>query len=311
MLCVEMVTGQSDLIWGFQSVIFRPLHPSTPPIIVRGMAFARHVLQKVGGLTLGAVFVSEIGRSLRKRWAVQKAKAEWPGLRVAIVAHVYYPDLVSEILACQAVLPIGTPVHVTVPPDRSAFLRKVVRDARDVFIHEHDNRGRDVAPFLAVLESGALDDYDAVLKLHTKRSPHLLDGEIRRKLLFDMLCGDWNATCRALSAFNSNTTGIVGWGQSWRATPSYWMANEARTRDIATSMRAPDEAIRLGFFEGTMFWFRPAALASLRELRLKSEDFEPEARQLDGTLHHAVERCFTISAWARGFSVRDLKGRFL
>ncbi|MDR6874156.1 lipopolysaccharide biosynthesis protein [Bosea sp. BE125] len=183
--------------------------------------------------------------------------------------------------------------------------------AQDVFIHEHDNRGRDIAPFLAVLGSGALDGYDAVLKLHTKRSPHLLDGEIRRKLLFDKLCGNWNATCRALSAFNSAATGIVGWGQSWRATPSYWMANEVRTREIAKRMQAPDEAIRLGFFEGTMFWFRPAALASLRELDLRPEDFEPEARQLDGTLHHAVERCFTIAAWTREFTVRDLKGRAL
>lgn len=269
------------------------------------------MLQKVAGLTLGAAFVSDTGRSLRKRWATRSARAEWPGLRVAIVAHAYYPDLMNEILACQALLPAGTPVHVTVPPERSALLREAVIGAQDVVIHEHDNRGRDIAPFLAVLGSGALDGYDAVLKLHTKRSPHLLDGEIRRKLLFDMLCGNWNATCRALSAFNTATTGIVGWGQSWRATPSYWMANEARTREIAKRMQAPDEAIRLGFFEGTMFWFRPAALASLRELDLRPEDFEPEARQLDGTLHHAVERCFTIAAWAREFTVRDLKGRVL
>jgi len=291
--------------------MFRPLNPSKPLILVRGKAFARHVLQKVGGLTLGAVFVSDIGRSVRRRWAAQRPRAKWPGLRVAIVAHVYYPDLMSEILACQGLLPVGTPVHVTVPPERSALLREALSGARDVFIHEHDNRGRDVAPFLAVLGSGALDGYDAVLKLHTKRSPHLLDGEIRRKLLFDKLCGNWNATCRALSAFNSTTTGIVGWGQSWRATPSYWMANEVRTREIAKRMQVPEEAIRLGFFEGTMFWFRPAALASLRELDLRPEDFEPEARQLDGTLHHAVERCFTIAAWSRGFTVRDLKGRVL
>lgn len=269
------------------------------------------MLQKAGGLTVGAVFVSDIGRSLRKRWAGQRARAEWPGLRVAIVAHVYYPHLMSEILACQAVLPLGTPVHVTVPPERSALLREAAIGARDVFIHVCDNRGRDVAPFLTVLGSGALDGYDAVLKVHTKRSPHLLDGEIRRKMLFDKLCGDWNATCRALSAFKSSTTGIVGWGQSWRATPSYWMANEARTREIAKRMRAPDGSIRLGFFEGTMFWFRPDSLASLRELGLQPDDFEAEARQLDGTLHHAVERCFTIAAWARGFTVHDLRGRVL
>ena len=47
------------------------------------------------------------------------------------------------------------------------------------------------------------------------------------------------------------------------------------------------------------------------DLELTQEDFEPEARQLDGTLHHAIERCFTISAWADGFLVRDTKGKVL
>lgn len=281
------------------------------PIHIRGKAFARHVLQKVAGLTLGAIFVSRFGRSWRRRWAARGVRSDWPELKVAIVAHVYYPDLMEEIFACQDLLPAGTPLFVSVPPERSALVKAATAGRRDVFIKEHENRGRDISPFLTLLSTGVLDEYDAVLKLHTKRSPHLLDGEIRRKLLFDMLCGDWKAICRALSAFKCASTAIVGWGQSWRATPSYWMANETRVRDLAGQMQAPDEAIRLGFFEGTMFWFRPAALAALRELNLQPADFEQEARQLDGTLHHAVERCFTISAWSRGFKVRDLRGRLL
>ncbi len=76
-------------------------------------------------------------------------------------------------------------------------------------------------------------------------------------------------------------------------------------------MRAPDDAERLGFFEGSMFWNRPAALSALRSLELTQADFEPEAGQLDGTLHHAIEGCFTIAAWAGGFVVRDLNGRVL
>lgn len=269
------------------------------------------MFQKVAGLTAGAIFVSRWGRSIRRGWADAKPRADWPNLRAAIVAHVYYPDLLDEILACQDLLPAGTPLHVTVPAERGHLVRKALGSRESVFVHECENRGRDIAPFLSLLSSGALNGYDAVLKLHTKRSPHLLDGGIRRKLLLDRLCGDWNALCRALAAFERPSTAIVGWGQCWRATPSYWMANEARVRGLAARMGVAAGAIRLGFFEGSMFWFRPASLSALQELDLKPGDFEPEERQLDGTLHHAVERCFTIAAWARGYSVLDLKGNAL
>lgn len=293
------------------SVKFSSSRPKESSLVVRGKAYVRHVLQKVVGLTVGAVFVSRFGRALRRKWPAGGDRATWPGLKVAIVAHVYYPELIGEILACREILPEGTPLFITAPPDRIAAARAGTAGRRHVYIHEHENRGRDILPFLMLLSSGALDGYDAVLKLHTKRSPHLLDGEIRRKLLFDKLCGNWNATCRFLTAFADASTGIVGWGQCWRATRSYWMANEALVRELAGLMQAPDAATRLGFFEGTMFWFRPAAFAALRELKLQPEDFEPEARQLDGTVHHAVERCFTIAAWSRGFTVRDLRGHTL
>jgi rhamnosyltransferase len=87
------------------------------------------------------------------------------------------------------------------------------------------------------------------------------------------------------------------------------MANRARVEAIAARMKAPGEAVRLGFFEGSMFWFRPAAFAALREMALTAEDFELERGQVDGTFHHALERCFSIAAWSRGYRVVDLKGR--
>ncbi|MBN8943039.1 MAG: hypothetical protein J0H01_26275 [Rhizobiales bacterium] len=280
-------------------------------LALRGVAYLRHRLQMAATPTVGAIYVSDTGRQWRRRRAAARPQAIWPGLRVAIVAHVYYPELMDEILACRQLLPLGTPLHVTLPPDHASSVRAALVSQEAIIVHECENRGRDIAPFLTLLSSGVLDGYDAVLKLHTKRSPHLRDGDIRRKLLFDRLCGEWNSVCRIVTAFEQPTTGLVGWGQTWRATPSYWMANEVRVAGLAARMGASREAMRLGFFEGSMFWFRPAALAALRELSLRPGDFEPEERQLDATLHHAVERCFTISAWASGYRVLDLQGRAL
>ncbi|AMJ62690.1 hypothetical protein AXW83_22460 [Bosea sp. PAMC 26642] len=223
---------------------------------------------------------------------------------------MYYLDIVPEILDARKVLDARVALHLTVPFDKVGELDALVSGLPDIVLHACENRGRDIAPFLTVLNSGALDRYDAVLKLHTKRSPHLRDGEVRRKLLFAMLCGEQHATFRALSAFEDALIGMVGWRDCFRSDPLYWMDNEERVRSVAERMGAAD-SVKLGFFEGSMFWFRPSAFSALRSLHLAPEDFEAEAHQLDGTLHHAVERCFTIAARSKGFLVKDLRGRLL
>lgn len=277
---------------------------------IRSRAYAKHLWQKFLGLTAGPLVVTEAGIWIRTRFASLRKPVPVPAVRAAVVGHVYYTDLFWEILRCRDVLPGTVPLHVTVPLDRVEDVRAASAGHANVYIHPCENRGRDIAPFISLLNAGILDDYDAVLKLHTKRSPHLRDGEIRRKLLFTMLCGERNAACRVLASFLQPDTGLVGWASSYRTNRAYWMANEERVRGLALRMKI-DRAPKLGFFEGSMFWCRPSALARLRQLNFQPTDFEPENRQLDATLHHALERCFTIAAWADGFVVRDLRGKLL
>ncbi|WP_199089693.1 rhamnan synthesis F family protein [Bosea sp. ASV33] len=273
-------------------------------------AITRHYWQKLKANTVGRLFISEGGRRLRRRLAAIGPQSARPDVRIAITAHIFYLDLAREIIALRDIFPEPVPVFFTVPYDRAEELSRVVADVPDVVLFPCENRGRDIAPFLTLLQSGALDGFDTVLKLHSKRSPHLMDGDLRRKLLFAMLCGERSAVYRALTAFEEPDTGIVGWRDSYRSDPVFWMANRARVSEICERMGAAD-FVKLGFFEGTMFWFRPKAFDALRELNLTPDVFEVEAGQLDGALHHAIERCFSIAAWSRGYRVRDLQGRIL
>ncbi len=264
----------------------------------------RHVLQKVGLMTFGAAYVSEAGRRLRLAF---DGAGEAPALRAAIVAHAFYPELIGEILRCRSFIADDAPVFITVPPEKLEAARAMAAEAPALTLIPAPNRGRDIAPFLAVLGSGHLDPFDAVLKIHTKRSPHLLDGEVRRKLLYDKLCGSRGGVRKVLDLFRDPETGMVGWRPSFRRAAPYWMENRGRVVTLARRLGVEGQP-PLGFFEGSMFWFRPAALASLKTLDLGPESFEAEAGQVDGTLHHAVERLFTIAAWASGHQVRALDG---
>jgi lipopolysaccharide biosynthesis protein len=276
----------------------------------RLLAYSRHVGEKVGTVTLGALFVSGPTRKLRNALGRLQPPAPVPAIRTAVIAHVFYPDQVPEILACWSLIPGNADLHVTTTEDRREAVLRALAGRDNFVVHITPNRGRDIAAFLAAFNSGILDKYDAVLKLHTKSSPHLWDGGLRRKLLFQTLCGSKQSALRTISMFADATTGMIGWGFSFRSTPRFWFANEARVRALAARMNALD-AVRPGFFEGSMFWFRPLALNRLKSLNLTADDFEAESGQLDGTLHHAIERLFTIAAWSSGYVVRDLHGRLL
>lgn len=279
-----------------------PARPLWKRVLRRPVLTAMRASEMAAGL----VYASAPFQRLRAaRWSGASAPA---GVRAAVLAHVYYPELWDEILAVRATLPDGAPIVVTAPPAQAAALRTRTGGDASVVILEQPNRGRDIAPFLFALNSGALDRFDAVLKIHTKKSPHLRQGDLRRRVFFTALAGSRAATARALAQFAEAKVGIVGPGAYFRTAPVYWMANRARVEALAAQIGAPP---RLGFFEGSMFWARPAALAPLRALDLSAEAFEAEAGQLDGTLHHAIERVFPLAAAAAGYETRSLGGRVL
>lgn len=265
-----------------------------------------------------AIRAAEMARSLviaSRPWAALRearlpAAEPAPKVRAALVAHVFYPDLWPEIVAAWRALPAGSPLIATAPQAQAHALRGLAAGDPLIEIVEVANRGRDIAPFLTLLGSGRLDGFDAVLKLHSKRSPHLRDGDLRRRMFFAQLAGGPRHVAAILRQFENPRVGMVGPGFYFRSKPFYWMANRARIEGLCARMEPP-AAPRLGFFEGTMFWIRPAALAPLRAIGLAVEDFEAEAGQIDGTLHHAVERVFALSAAAAGRETRGLDGRVL
>jgi glycosyltransferase involved in cell wall biosynthesis len=252
-------------------------------------------------------------------FATQNEKADTPlPLRVGVHAHIYYPDLLPEIAARLSQLPLGTKIFVTIVEDDTSSVgaelaARIERHILQATIVRVPNRGRDIWPFMMLLRDGAFRDVDIVLKIHTKKSPHLQPAPIagaawRRRMLFELL-GSPPAIWAIVNRF-AQTPDLGLMGPAGLRVPSYLLShrqalsgNASATRLL--SARAGINPLAVDFFAGSMFWARPEALEPLRKLDLSDSDFPQERGQIDGTLQHAIERLFVPAAKCAGFRVED------
>ncbi|MGO4870475.1 MAG: rhamnan synthesis F family protein [Roseiarcus sp.] len=236
--------------------------------------------------------------------------------RIAVALHLYYADLWPEIRAVLMSLPLAFDLIVTTVADREELIGEIRADFPEATIHVLENRGRDVGPFLVLLEEGALDRYDCVCKIHGKKTLHGLKrnpyGEVwRRRLLFDLLCAD-RTMARAVERFERNPSlGLLG-PEAFRVAGAenadfFWKDNRERVSQLLLRLGNAPERIEPDFFAGTMFWVRPQALAPLRALRL-SREFEADQGKTDGTLEHAVERTIASVVKIAGYQVETIDG---
>lgn len=238
------------------------------------------------------------------RYSVSAIPSEKLKARFAIVLHLYHMDLIDSIhgYMCNMLVDYDLFVSVKCTKDRRVALRFFEERNIQAFVYVHPNIGRDVGPFISLFNTGLLDRYDAVCKIHSKKSVyHDAGGQWRDELLRSLL-GSSHTVLRILQAFKHEPAcGIVGPERAYLSNAWFWGGNEERLRCLAAETGIEDARVRLGFFAGTMFWFRPAALRALRERAIALTEFAPEAGQLDATLAHVIERLFVLWVEQAGF----------
>ena len=143
-------------------------------------------------------------------------------MRVLVVAHVYYPRLWPELAAC--VRNIDGTRDIVVTYGDEAAVEAARRDFPEARFLRCENRGFDIWPFVAALQSVDLSAYDAVVKLHTKR-------DIEKD-------HDW--------AFNNCRFNGAAWRNHLLAfcrTPEAWRRTAARLGDPKVGMVADRHVI--------------------------------------------------------------------
>jgi hypothetical protein len=229
-----------------------------------------------------------------------------PDPQIAVICHVYYLSLWEELSRQIQQIPAAFDLYVTIVDQPGALeLSEHIRSENpQARIEIIENHGRDIFPFLSTLNSGALDKYYLICKLHTKKSPHREDGDAwRRRIFFNLLDSPENVA-DIIRGFNANPELglVVADGELYEGEKG-WKRNRERCDELVRGLgiRLDDYPPRFAF--ASIFWARGNALKTLRGLALTSQSFEPEQGQVDGTTTHAIERLFSILTMADGLKV--------
>lgn len=230
---------------------------------------------------------------------------------VAVVCHIFYHSIVDEMVALIAGLDVSADLIFTLT-DREGSGEIAARLAKRwprAAVLRFPNRGRDILPFVTLINSGKLDGYAAVLKLHTKRSLHRRDGDTWRRRVMEPL---FHAPRAIIEWFERGpASGLVAADGAFLVGDRHWGPNLARGRELAARLGIDVDRITLGFPAGSMYWISPVILREIGHLDLDSADFEAELGQLDGTTAHAIERLIGVIGEAkrlRMVEVRDVLG---
>ncbi|WP_284277585.1 rhamnan synthesis F family protein [Mesorhizobium huakuii] len=239
---------------------------------------------------------------------------------VAVCAHVYYTDLLDEILALTENIPVSYDfIATTDTAEKKAEIetalakRPGVKKAIVRVIEK--NRGRDMSSLFISLRDLLIDDrYDLVCRLHTKKSPQVQSsrGNLFKRHMLENLLNTGGYVHNVLDMFQGNPS--IGlaippiFHISYPTMGHSWFANRPKVEELARLLKINvklDESTPVAAY-GTMFWFRPRALRKLFEHRWKWEEFNAEPDHLDGGLAHALERLIAYAAQDAGYTTQHI-----
>ena len=223
--------------------------------------------------------------------------------RPCAVVHVWYVELLEEIVDAIRSTGLSFRVVLTVPTEREdAVRRELARMSFEAELFVSPNRGRDILPFLKVAARLRDEGEDIVLKLHTKRSTHRENGAAWRAELMERLVAPARTKAIVEAFGNQADLGLVAAEGHVQPLASFMGGNGSLVTYLCSLAGLPQLSIPVArFVAGSMFWCRLSALTPLIDAPLTEAEFAVETGQIDGTMAHAVERIVSVAAASAGF----------
>lgn len=218
---------------------------------------------------------------------------------VLFIVHIYFPEFVDRFL--QGVSKFAQTNWKFIVTSSNLQILEAVdsfgesQGLKNVSTMQVPNRGRNIYPFIQALKVHGQNS-DVVVHLHSKRSGHAKQKDVESWVSahWNLLFEDQNLVRRVIAIFTSHPQVAIvypllqGVLSPWTYT---WSSNARRARRLLKPLGIPVKGSeRIAFPAGAMFAARTRDLSFLKQLRLDQASFPEETGQLDGELHHVVER---------------------
>ncbi len=235
--------------------------------------------------------------------------------QTAVALHCFYPEALHTVMPHLACIPKHVHLYVTTDiEEKKCILMQQLETLHftTMEVRVCPNRGWDMAPFFVGLQDVLLH-YDAVLKIHVKKSP-ILGAHVAnawRNVLYQSLMGSKENVLQIMHALAEHPRlGVI----APPTFPPFALPIQGPNHDHMKKLLQrydvdiPDDAA-IDFPVGGMFWCKGKALKPWLALGLAYEDFEPSSlKQVDGTLAHALERLIFYGCGIENLTWTRLRG---
>ena len=225
--------------------------------------------------------------------------------KVAIQAHIYYTELLTEIINKTNNMPVMFDLYISTDTEDKKKNIKMYAEkhsrSNKFFINVFENKGKDVVPFINQMKE-VYTKYKYFCHIHAKK-PNQTLRILWRKHLFENLLGSSELISEILSDFeNNNNLGVI-YPENFYMMVKHTMYLDKKDRiamNFLLDKIFPGHQVTKNYFDfstGCMFWARTEAVYQIFKLDLK-KDF-PE--NIYKTLHYAIERIWLFIAKLNGF----------
>lgn len=242
---------------------------------------------------------------------VEGSERKVPGSEVVVVAHVFYFDFVSKLIEMAGNLPRDVTYLVTTP--HSELIPRISSSLQNLGVSHTvrvcQNKGRDLGALLVEF-SPEIKKFEYVIHVHSKLSKHS-DPKLVRTWVerCEKLLMTEKGVVNSLSILENNSdVGLIFPDVSDLVTRFnfYWGLSLDKLQSIPALhelTRGINPSCGVLFPAGSMFLARTSALSSILDVKWNYGMFPNELGQVDGQVHHGLERLFGVASEKKGFKV--------